>query len=76
MVAFKLDTFGGMWPALSDELLPGNAATLSENTWLYSGSLLSLPTPKSLKQLISPDSSRVYRIPASYGRSTYLYNSL
>jgi hypothetical protein len=76
MVALKVDTFGGMWPALSDELLPGNAAVLSENTWLYSGSLMSLPTPRSIRQLIASDSSKVYRIPATYDRSAYLYNSI
>jgi len=76
MVAFKIDTFGGMIPAYSDELLPGNAASLSVNTWLYSGSLLALPAPKVLKPLLIPDSGKVYRIPASYDRSTYLYNSI
>ena len=76
MVSFKVDTFGGMIPALSDELLPGAAAALSQNTWLYSGSLVGLPAPKSLKTLVSDDATKVYRIPSSYGRSTYLYNSL
>ena len=76
MVAYKTTIFGGMWPAMSDELLQDNAATLSENTWLYSGSLVGLPAPKSLKDLISSNSSKVYRIPRSYDRSAYLYNSL
>lgn len=76
MVAFKLDRFGGMIPAMSDELLPEYAAALSENTWLYSGSLVGLPAPKSLHTLLAPTSAKVYRIPASYDRSTYLYNSL
>jgi len=76
MVAFPISTFGGMLPAYSDELLPGGAAALSENTWLYSGSLVGLPTPKHLRTLLIPDSSKVYRIPQSYDRSAYLYNSL
>jgi len=76
VVAFKVDTFGGMIPAMSDELLPGYAAALSENTWLYSGSLVGLPAPKFLKDLLIPDSGKVYRIPTSYDRSTYLYNSI
>ena len=76
MVAFKVATFGGMIPAVSDELLPDNQAALSENTWLYSGSLVGLPAPKPLYQLKSEDSTKVYRIPSSYDRSTYLYNSL
>jgi hypothetical protein len=76
MVALPINTFGGMLPAYSDELLPGGAAALSENTWLYSGSLVGLPTPKRLRTLLIPDSSKVYRIPESYDRSAYLYNSL
>jgi hypothetical protein len=76
MVAFKIDIFGGMFPAMSDELLPERAAAHSENTWLYSGSLVGLPAPKSLRTLLIPDSSKVYRIPATYDRSAYLYNSL
>ena len=76
MVAFKIDTFGGMIPAVSDELLPGNQAALSQNTWLYSGSLRGLPAPKALFDLKSQDSTKVYRIPSSYTRSTYLYNSI
>ena len=63
-------------PAISDELLPGNAAALSQDTWLYSGSLVGLPAPKPLRQMLLADSAKVYRIPASYGRSTYLYDSL
>ena len=76
MVALKIDTFGGMIPAASEELLPENQAALSQNTWLYSGSLVGLPAPKSLKTLVSDDTTKVYRIPSSYNRSTYLYNSL
>ena len=64
-------------PAIGDELLPDNAAVLSENVWLYSGRLRGLPVTKNhLHPLVAGDTTKVYRIPSSYGRATYLYNSV
>lgn len=75
MVAYKIDTFGGMIPAVADELLPGNAAALSQDAWLYRGNLIGWPVPINLHTLVQPNTTKVFRIPESYGRSAYLYNS-
>ena len=67
--------FGGMIPAMDDLLLPDSAAALSENTFLYSGTLASIPIPKELHTLTTPSKARVYRLPKSYDNSDYLYES-
>lgn len=64
-----------MYPAVADELLPEGAATLSQDAWLYSGNFVGLPTLTELHTLASPSAQKVYRIPKSYGRAAYLYNS-
>ena len=76
MSSFKVENFGGMIPAVADELLPDNQAALSQNTWLYSGKLVGLPVVKELKTLTNPDTAKVYRLPESYERSSYIPNSI
>lgn len=81
MVAFKVNLFGGMIPAFADELIPDNAATHSVNAWLYSGNLVGLPAlrrlfPSNAPDLLDPTTTKVYRIPVDYARSTYLFDSI
>lgn len=76
MVAFKVKTFGGMYPAVADELLPDEGAVLSQNAWLYTGNFVGLPVLKELHTLVNPAATKVYRLPETYGRASYLYNSV
>jgi uncharacterized repeat protein (TIGR02059 family) len=62
MVAFRFSSFGGELPAVDAHLLPENAAAQTKNTWLYSGTINGLPTPKLVKTLQST-TAKVYRIP-------------
>jgi len=65
----KLDKFGGMIPAIDDALLPPNAASLAQNTWLYAGLLQGLPEAKVVFTLTDPASAKAFRIPkAKYGK--------
>ncbi|HLL28961.1 MAG TPA: hypothetical protein VKT73_15095 [Xanthobacteraceae bacterium] len=66
MVAKLIDRFGGMVPAVDDRLIPDAAAALSRNTWLYSGKLMGIPTPKLLHTCVLSNCGRVFRLPKSY----------
>lgn len=69
MVAAKLQTFGGMIPAVDDFLLPDNSASFAENVWLYSGRLQGIWVPKLVYTTLSADTRKVFRIPkVSYDR--------
>jgi hypothetical protein len=72
--AIKIDTFGGMIPAVDDRLLPGKAAAHSENAWLYSGALTGVPQPTFVRTC-APGTVKVFRLPASYDTSTNIYDS-
>ena len=63
MVAFKIQNFGGMVPAVDDALLPDNAATYSQNVWVYSGALRGLRTMRKVYQATSSGVRKAYRIP-------------
>jgi hypothetical protein len=75
MVASKLDTFGGMAPAVDNRLLPQHSAAHSENTWLYSGSLQGIPAP-SLIRACTPGTGKVFRIPNNYVDADHLDDSV
>src|SRR5215472_1108476 len=63
MPPLKLNQFGGMLPAWDDTLLPEDQASLSLNTYLYSGAVIGWRRPKPLHRLVDPAASFVYRIP-------------
>lgn len=65
MVATKLQTFGGMIPALDEQLLPDTQAAYSENAWVYSGKLNGMHVPRQLYTCASPSTAKVFRIPYS-----------
>jgi hypothetical protein len=64
MVATKILNFGGMIPALDDTLLPDNAATLAQNTWVRDGTLLGLFAPTQV-HTCGGTTRKVFRIPLS-----------
>lgn len=75
MVAAKIDTFGGMVPAVDDTLLPDQSASISQNVNLYNGKLVPLPEFAKIHDT-DPATTIVYRLPASYGNASYLYDSV
>lgn len=76
MVAIKLETFGGMNPAVDDYLLPNSGAAYCENTWLYEGNLSGFKTPHQVRTLTNSSTKRVYRIPLDPYEKTDLMNSV
>lgn len=75
MPTIKIGTFGGMLPAVDDNLLPDTAAAYTENSFLYSGALRPLPKAKELHVLANPTAGKVYRLPKTYTDADYLYES-
>jgi hypothetical protein len=72
MVAIRLDTFGGMVPAVDDRLLPQNQAARSEHVWLYNGTLEGMREPVLVHTCTDPDTQKVFRLPrnAAYDKSS------
>ena len=69
MVALKIKNFGGMIPIVDDRLLLDDQASLSVNTWLYSGALEAFREPTAVRTLANPLAKSVYRIPqAGYSK--------
>lgn len=66
MVALKLKQFGGMIPAVDPRLLPENQADLSQNAWLYTGTIEGFRQPRQVFELANPATTRVFRIPYTY----------
>lgn len=66
MVALKLSNFGGMIPAVDPYLLPDNQAALSENAWVYSGTLEGLRESVEVHTLANPLARKAFRIPKQY----------
>lgn len=66
MVAINLESFGGMIPAVDDRLLPNSHAALSENAWVYKGTLHGFHEPVSVYSCQEPTTKKVYRIPLQY----------
>lgn len=63
MPGIKFDTFGGMVPALDEQLLPDSQASYCENAWLYSGKLIGTHAPRQIHTCSSSAISKVFRIP-------------
>ncbi len=76
MVAVRVSPFGGMVPAVDDRLLADINGALSQDTWLYSGSLRGMCAPKLLRTLADPNAAKVYRIPNNYTDSLHLEDSV
>lgn len=76
MVALRINVFGGMIPAQDDRLLPDGGAALAENTWLYSGPLDGVKSPRFIRNLTDPAAKRVYRIPSDPYSGTSFDTSL
>jgi hypothetical protein len=66
MVAVKVNAFGGMVPITDDRLLPDQAATLSQNAWLYSGQLAGMVSPQLVRPMTNADYGKAFRIPNNY----------
>jgi uncharacterized repeat protein (TIGR02059 family) len=72
MVALRINVFGGMIPIQDDRLLPDGGAALAENTWMYSGALDGMKSPRLVRNLVNPAATRVYRIPSDpYSGDTF-----
>jgi len=65
MVAVNITSFGGMVPALDDRKIPDNAATLSQNVFLYDGNLKGMRAPRFLRN-VPPGTTYTYRLPDDY----------
>lgn len=76
MVAVRVSPFGGMVPAVDDRLLADINGALSQDTWLYSGSLVGLPAPKVLRTLTNQNAGKVYRIPNDFTDALHLADSV
>lgn len=76
MAAIKLETFGGMNPAVDDHLLPPSGAAYAENTWLYEGNLSGFKSPRLVRSLTNSAAQRVFRIPLDPFEKTNLPNSI
>lgn len=63
MPALKLEQFGGMFPAWDGHLLPTGQATLAQNGFLFSGSLIGWRKPKLLRALTNSAARMAYRVP-------------
>ena len=66
MVAVNISSFGGMVPALDDRKIPDNAATHSENVFLYDGNLKGMREPRFLRD-VPAGTTYTYRLPNDYG---------
>jgi hypothetical protein len=75
MTAFKLDTFGGMVPAIDDRLLNTHAAAHSENTWMYSGRISGLPQA-TLLRANTAGTSKVFRLPTNLVDADHISDSV
>jgi hypothetical protein len=75
MVALKLQNFGGMIPAVDDRLLPQDQAALSQNAWLYHGTIEGLPEPYPIYTASNAATSKVYRIPKQYYDKSHISDS-
>jgi len=76
MPTAKITNFGGMIPMQDDTLLPDTAAALAENTWLYTGGLDGIRTPKSVFTCVGGTSiTKAYRIPLGAPDKSQFWNS-
>src|SRR5579864_3807564 len=63
MGGVRVDKFGGMLPAWDARFLPEDQASLSRNTYLYSGACIGWRVPKLLRALTNSAAKSAYRIP-------------
>lgn len=63
MTVIKWDKFGGEYPSVQTHLLPPVNAALSQDAYLYNGSLTPWVQPKLLRALTSGTAKKVYRVP-------------
>lgn len=63
MVVVKMQSFGGMIPAVDAQLLPQNSASRAQNTWLNSGAAEGFPQLRKVYDPLNASSNRVFRIP-------------
>lgn len=75
MVAVKVNAFGGMIPATEARLLPDQAAALSQDAWLYNGTLAGFIEPALVRNLSNPGTGKVYRIPTSFADAIHFANA-
>lgn len=75
MVAVKLQAFGGMIPVTDDHLLPETAAALSQNTYLYTGQLVGIVSPKYIRDMTNLDYGKAYRVPNNYFDAEHIEDS-
>lgn len=66
MVALKLSNFGGMIPAVDENLLPESQAALSQNAWVYSGAIEGFREMTAVHTLVDPLAKKAFRIPKQY----------
>ena len=75
MVALTLSNFGGMIPAVEDDLLPDNQAGLSQNAWVYSGALEGFREATPVHTLANPLAKKAFRIPIQYYDNEHIPDS-
>ena len=75
MVSLRLENFGGMIPAVSDYYLPDNQASLSENAWVYTGTIEGFKTLREVYVCSSVNVRKVFRIPLGYYDKNRIPNS-
>jgi hypothetical protein len=66
MVAKKIAPFSGMLPILDDRNIPDDAAALSQNAFLYAGTLQGMRTPTPVHVCSTPQTAKVFRIPNNF----------
>jgi hypothetical protein len=75
MAVVKLLAFGGMIPVTDDRLLPDMNAALSQNCFLYTGQLVGIVSPKYIRDLTTPSSGKVYRLPKNFFDAEHIEDS-
>lgn len=75
MTAINLESFGGMIPATDDRLLPNSNAALSENAWVYKGTVHGIHDPVEVFECLGATTKKVYRIPYQYFDKDHITDS-
>lgn len=55
-----------MIPAVDEQLLPNNAASLSQNAWVYSGRLAGMNVPELVYTCSSSAITKIFRLPNNF----------
>lgn len=75
MTKAKVQSFGGMIPAVDDRLLPDDNASNATNLWLYSGDLQGIRVPRSIYTLVNPNARYAFRIPKGASDVAHIVDS-